>query len=290
VPLRRQGKSRREIKEILRIGSNTTLNEALRGEPPPPWTRRPNAKDDVRAKARALREQGLDYSRIAAELGVSKSSVSLWVRDMPRPPHLSRAEVAKRQAAGLAAYWAEERPRREAARSAVRATAAAQVGSLSQREVLIAGAMAYWCEGAKNKPHRTSDRVQFSNTDPRLIELFLRFLDVVGVSRDRLIFRVGIHESADISAAQRYWLQVTQAEPAQFRPATIKRHNPMTTRKNTGENYHGCLRIDVRHSIALYRQIEGWARAILSQPESSIADTNSSSKPGLPLPQPGDEI
>jgi DNA-binding CsgD family transcriptional regulator len=83
VVLRRSGRSRREIKEILQIRSNNRLNEALRGEPPLPSTWRPNAKDDLRAKARELRGQGLDYKRIAAELGVSKSSVSLWVRDLP---------------------------------------------------------------------------------------------------------------------------------------------------------------------------------------------------------------
>jgi hypothetical protein len=35
-------------------------------------------------------------------------------------------------------------------------------------------------------------------------------------------------------------------------------------RKNTGENYHGCLRIDVRRSSSLYRRIEGWSVAIMS--------------------------
>ncbi len=33
VALRRAGKSRREIKQILAIGSNATLNEVLAGEP-----------------------------------------------------------------------------------------------------------------------------------------------------------------------------------------------------------------------------------------------------------------
>lgn len=77
IALRRAGKSRRQIKEALGSMSNTTLSWALRGEPPPEWTRRPNAKDPVRAKARELREQGLDYEEIADALGVSKGSVSL---------------------------------------------------------------------------------------------------------------------------------------------------------------------------------------------------------------------
>ena len=90
--LRRQGKSRSQIKQILGPMSNSTLNTALKNEPPPEWTLRPNAKDELRASARELRGQGLDYEEIAAALGVAKSSVSLWVRDLPTPPRLSYAE------------------------------------------------------------------------------------------------------------------------------------------------------------------------------------------------------
>jgi transposase len=67
---------------------------------PPDWTRRPNAKDDLRAQARQLRADGQKYNDIAARLGVSKSSVSLWVRDLPTPPRLSPEENRKRSAEG----------------------------------------------------------------------------------------------------------------------------------------------------------------------------------------------
>lgn len=68
VALRRAGRSRREIQQILQIRSNGTLNEVLRGEPPPPWTRRPNAKDAVRARARELRGWALgSMSALAAD-------------------------------------------------------------------------------------------------------------------------------------------------------------------------------------------------------------------------------
>jgi hypothetical protein len=50
VLLRRQGKALRQIKAILGPMSNATLHDALRGEPPPEWTRRPNAKDGLRAR------------------------------------------------------------------------------------------------------------------------------------------------------------------------------------------------------------------------------------------------
>lgn|SRR5487761_1197331 len=259
VALRRAGKSRREIKALLGPMSNATLNEALQGVPPPEWTRRPRAKDAVRAKARELREKGLDLEEIAAVLGVAKSSVSLWVRDMPRPPHLSYEESRKRSAEGVRRYWAAEHPVREAARDAVIATAAAEIGELTDREVLIAGAIAYWCEGAKGRPRQSADRVVFINSDPGLIRFFLRFLDSVHVDRGRLTYRVQIHENADIRGAELFWLGVTGADPAQFRRTSLKRHNPKTVRTNVGEDYHGCLVIGVTRSAELYQRIAGWA-------------------------------
>lgn len=135
---------------------------------------------------------------------------------------------------------------------------------LSEREILIAGAVAYWCEGSKNKPHRRGDRVAFINSDPALIRFFLHFLDVAGIDRGRLIFRVYIHQNADVEAAERFWLAATDAAPSQFRKTTLKRHNPATARKNTGADYHGCLRLDVRSSADLYGKIEGWAAAALA--------------------------
>jgi transposase len=264
IALRRAGKSRREIKEILGVGSNTTLNELLAGEPPPEWTRRPNAKDDLHAKARLLREQGYDYNRIAAELGVSKGTVSAWVHDMPWPERLSYEECRKRAAEGVRRYWEAERPAREVKREATRAVAAAEIGALTQRELLIAGAIAYWCEGSKNKPYNRKDRVMFMNSDPGLITFFLRFLDAAGISRDRLIYRVNIHESANVAAAERFWLTLTGAGSDQFRRTSLKRHNPKTVRKNVGDGYYGCLCVAIRQGAALYQRIEGWARAAMN--------------------------
>jgi transposase-like protein len=277
IALRRAGKSRREIKELLGITSNWTLNESLKGEPPLPQNFRPNAKDEARAKARDLRKQGRSYNQIAAELGVSKSSVSLWVRDLPRPDSLSYEAFRERQADGVRRWWAAERPVRAAQRAAACAAAADEIGSLSDREIIIAGAVAYWCEGAKNKPHRRSDRVIFMNSDPAMIRFFMDFLSTAGIEWDRLRCTISIHESADVKAALRFWLDITGLPAEQFRPLALKRHNPTTVRKNTGDGYHGCLRIEVLGSSGLYRNIEGWATASMAARVRAPADTGPAS-------------
>lgn len=263
VTLRLEGKSLREIKQALGPLSNSTLHDALKGVPPPSWTRRPNAKDDLKAQARELRGQGLDYEEIAARLCVSKSSVSLWVRDLPRPPRLSYTENRRRSAEGVRRYWETERQVREARRATEIADAMTQMGNLSGRELLIAGAIAYWCEGTKRKPPYNAERVVFVNSDAGLIRLFLRFLDEAGVQRSDLRFCVHIHEGADVEGAQRYWQEITSALPEQFTGPALKRHNPKTSRWNVGDGYHGCLRVSVRRSSSLYRRIEGWTRAAM---------------------------
>lgn len=264
IALRRAGKSRAEIKQILGIGSNETLGKALRGEPPPEWTLRPRAKDELHQRARELRAQGRTYNEIAAELGVSKGSISLWVRDLPRPARLSYEESRRRNAEATAAYFQARREVRQAARREVVDAASAQIGALSDREICIAGAIAYWCEGAKSKPYRPYDRVTFINSDPRLILFFLKFLAVAGVPADRLACRILIHESADVDAAHLFWQNVTGLGPGHFRRPTLKRHNPKTVRKNTGADYHGCLVIDVLRSVDLYQAVEGWATAAMA--------------------------
>jgi hypothetical protein len=260
VALRLAGKSVREIRDALGPVGKRTLSAALKGTPPAEWTRRPNAKDDLREQARELRTQGQSYNEIAAQLGVAKSSVSLWVRDIPCPKRFAYVH-SERRLEGLRRFN-DARSARHVAESQ---TAAAEIGDLTDRELLIAGAIAYWCEGSKSKPYRRgSDRVTFTNSDPRLVRFFLRFLDVAGVHPSDLVFRVHIHESADVEAAQRFWEEVTCAPSDLFGKPTLKHHNPKTNRGNTGTAYHGCLRIDVRRSGELYRRIEGWASGITS--------------------------
>lgn len=129
ITLRREGLSRRQIRDRLLVDNNDILNRLLDGEPAPDWTRRPNAKDDLRAKARELRLQGMTYDRIQVELGCSKSSISLWVRDLPKPPRRTREEasaIAKRGWEATLQRREEEQPADQAGgqgrdRDAVRA-------------------------------------------------------------------------------------------------------------------------------------------------------------------------
>lgn len=230
--------------------------------------RTPEELDLLRKRAVILRRQGKSRSQIKQILGpMSNSTLNDALKDEPLPPERAGpgyAESRRRASAGVQRYWAAERATREAARAAVSTAAAAQIGLLTAREIIIAGAIAYWCEGAKSKPYRIGEQVRFINSDPELIRFFLKFLVTAGVSRERLRYCVYIHESADAQAATSYWASMVGAGTDQFVQPVIKRHTPRTSRTDDNAGYHGCLQVSVAKGNELYRDISGWAHGAMT--------------------------
>jgi hypothetical protein len=198
---------------------------------------------------------GWPVAQTAADPGQARTSRS---RFSSHPTPSVRTCVLPKSFSGL-----KSKPSRSAAQASPVAASAAEIGPLSDRELLIAGAVAYWCEGLKGKPRQRCDRVVFVNSDPRLIGFFLCFLDSAGFDREKLGYRLLIHENADIRAAERFWPDMTGAEPGQFKKPSLKRHNPKTVRKKVGADYHGCLVISVQGSTEPYQRIEGWAKGAM---------------------------
>ncbi|MGW6491323.1 hypothetical protein [Streptomyces sp. NPDC055056] len=256
LSLRAAGLSRRQIRDRIQVHNNDLLNRLLEGEPPPDRPRHPRAKDDLRTRARELRLQGWTYDRIQLELGCSKSSISLWVRDLPTP---ERRKRTREEASAIAKRgWEVTMRLRDEERRRTKEAAAAEIGALSDRELFLLGVGLYWAEGSKTKPHLTQERVTFINSDPRMIEVYLAWLRLLGVTPDRLRLHVHIHETGDVEGAERFWTERVGTDATALGKTYLKRHNPKTNRKNLGQDYRGCLVIRVLGSAELYRRIEGW--------------------------------
>ncbi|MFG2307759.1 hypothetical protein ACGFS9_03565 [Streptomyces sp. NPDC048566] len=271
LSLRAAGLSRRQIRDRIQVHNNDPLNRLLEGEPLPDRPRHPRAKDDLRARARELRLQGWTYDRIQLELGCSKGSISLWVRDLPTP---ERRKRTREEASAIAKRgWEVTMRLRDEERRRTKDAAATEIGALSDRELFLLGVGLYWAEGSKTKPHLTQERVTFTNSDPRMIEVYLAWLRLLGVSPDRLRLHVHIHETGDIEGAERFWTELVGTDATALGRTYLKRHNPKTNRKNLGRDYRGCLVIRVLGSAELYRRIEGWWYGIvLSAREASSSN------------------
>ena len=289
--LRWLGFSTPQIAKMLAVKSPRTISDWTEGIPNPEWTKRPRAKDDLRVVARRMRQEGRSYREIRAEVPVSKSTLSLWLKDVPISEEqralLSqmRADAGQRRATAI-------RARRIATDKRVADAAAAEIGRLTARELFIAGVILYWAEGSKKKPWRRASSVKFINSDPTVIRFYITWLAHIGIGIDRLTAHVSIHETADAEASKVFWSQLSGIPLGQFRKTTLKTHKPKTNRKNVGANYHGCLIITVRRSTDLYRHIEGWYQGIIAAIEGGkIGETMArgviGSTGGFGPPSPG---
>lgn len=205
----------------------------------------------------------MTYDAIQVELGCSKGSISLWVRDLPKPVR-SRTAIEQARLAGRM-RWDHELAVRDAERQRTKMTAKEEIGALADRDLFLVGVALYWAEGTKDKPYDRRENVTFINSDPGMIQAYQAWLTLLGITPDRLSYRLAIHESADVETAKLYWAELVGVDVAVFQKTTLKKHNPKTVRKNVGEDYRGCLVIRVAQGAELYRRIEGWWHGIVEQ-------------------------
>jgi transcriptional regulator with XRE-family HTH domain len=199
-------------------------------------------------QARLLRQAGLPLAEIAGRLGVSKSSVSPWVRDVefaslrapPRGRRRGPNALQRRRQAEIERLLEEGR---------------ARIGRLSEREFLIAGVALYAGEGAKRE-----GAVKFANSDPRMIVFYCAWLRrFFEIDETRLRVRLYLHAGLDLAASVAFWSELTGIPPSQFQKPY--RAVPDPTIRHT-KHVHGCVSIDYSSS-ATHRSIMGLVRALL---------------------------
>ncbi len=218
------------------------------------------AKPLERKRAIALRKLGLSYSEIRSQISVAKATLSVWFRNVGLSKRQIQRLTAKKLAAGRrgARLLHEQGIRRtrqihrDAHREAKRL--------IKTREVRWAiGTALYWAEGAKIKK---SGRLVFTNTDPRMILFFRRWLrQYCLVTTADLDYSLYIHENADIIAARKFWTERLGIQESELH-TYLKKHNPATNRHYDAQAYYGTLRLLVRQSTALGHRVTGWIHAM----------------------------
>jgi len=206
-----------------------------------------------------LRKQGLSYNEILKEVAVSKSTLSIWLRGVGIAQKYKQRFTLKRE---LAQKKAAETCRliRIKKESDIIEIAKEEIKNISKRELWIIGTVLYWAEGTKQKDHNVSQKVSFNNSDPKMALLFNRWVQEICLrKKSELTYSIYIHQTADKEKAKKFWgkLLHTNIDKIYF-----KSHNPKTNRKNINEDYFGLLRIDVKRSTDLNRQIKGWVLGI----------------------------
>ena len=222
------------------------------------------AKLRLKEKAFELRKQGLSYSEINKRVPVSKSTLSLWLRDV---------QLTTKQKFRLKELSKTGQPYGARAQKKIRVertkviigNAKKEVSVITDRELLYIGTVLYWAEGAKQKKHNPSERVSFSNSDPAMIRVFLKWLtNVAKVDGDLIDFQIYSNENIRDREREivKYWSAITGYPEDKFDKIYYKKDKKKKYRRNQGKNYYGLLRVVVKKSTDLNRKIAGWIEGV----------------------------
>ena len=160
-------------------------------------------------RARELRAQAWTLQEIADELGVAKSSVSVWVCDVEFDPAGRRSAATGRRPRGTDHPL---RRRKLAEIERLRVEGLERVGTLSDREFLMAGLGLYAGDGSKSEKE-----VRSSNSNTSLITFFCEWLRFFfEIEEERLRVRLYLHQGLDLDASIETWSSATGAPRRQF--------------------------------------------------------------------------
>ncbi len=163
--------------------------------------KRVSPKSAEKRQARRLRrEDGMPMKRIAARLGVSVSTVSLWVRDVELDP-AHRERNRQQEYARRATTWSDLNRAKRAGYQQEGRERARDDDALHQ-----AGCMLYWAEGAK-----TRNSITLANSDPHLLRFFCRFLrESMGIPSEHLRVSLNVYltNGLTIEEIENYWLSI----------------------------------------------------------------------------------
>lgn len=130
------------------------------------------------------------------------------------------------------------------------------------------GIMLYWAEGSKQKESNISQGLIFSNSDPKMVQIFLKWLiECLEIPLSNINFDIYLHSDCENRAKEisGYWSKISSFPISKFGKIYYKKHKLKSNRKNKGLNYFGLIRIKVSRSTDLNRKINGWIEGIYKQ-------------------------
>lgn len=211
-------------------------------------------------QAQKLRHQGLSYGEILRKISVSKSTISLWCKDIQLTEKqklrlLSNKQFGQRKGSLVAAE--NKRNARIERTEKINCLAKKDVGRIINRDKFMAGISLYAAEGNKG-----DGKAGFSNADPKLIKFMTNwFMVFAKVPMKKLRGSIWLHEGLSEKNSKKFWSGLINLPPNQFHKTYIAKikNNSKKIRKNIHQ--YGVFQIRFSDST-IHRKIMGWISAV----------------------------
>ncbi len=187
---------------------------------------------------------------IKNELGISKSTLSGWLKDLP----LSDKRISELQSNSqirIEKNRITKQSKKDARRKLVYEKVAADIKNSKDPE-FIAGFYLYWGEGTKTAEYS----VALTNTDPAIIKCFVDWLNKFGIKPGSLKIKLHLYTDQNEADLKNYWSKITEIPMSNY----YKSYEKLASSKSKsykGMFSHGTCSVIYHHRDTYEYVLEG---------------------------------
>lgn len=216
----------------------------------------------LKQKAIEYRKQGYSYGMISEELGLAKSTLSNWLREIPYELN----EEAKKRVEKAQNIGQRKHNQKVKRIKKIKKKAKEELGELSQRDLWLLGIGFYLGDGTKS-----TEGVGIVNSNPKIIKLAVKwFKEVCNVKTENFSLAIHTYPDNKIDETLNFWSELTGIPREQFQKTQVDKRGNKKDKKE-GKLPHGTARLMVRArgnkelGVELHRRIMGWIEGCFDQ-------------------------
>lgn len=186
----------------------------------------------------------MSYSQIKKIIGVSKSTLSSWLRNYP----FSKERIAELQDHNqrrIERFRKTMRKKRRKRLAKIYKSQKKYLLPFNDREFFIAGLLLYWGEGTKSR----KCGLAITNTDPAVSKFFIAWLEKsLFVPRHKIKIELHLYNDMNIKEEIQYWSKILKIPLKQFNRPYVKKTSS-TRISHKGSFGHGTCKVTINNTF-----------------------------------------
>jgi len=163
-----------------------------------------------------LRKKGISYSKISKELGIPKSTLCCWFRDLDWSKEIKEKlneRNIRKSRKRMRIISKVNKLRWKKWRESYQKEAKKEYNYFRKNSLFISGLNLYWGEGDNKLENGI---VRLSNTDPRMIRIFCNFLSAIRVPKNKIRVSLILYPDLLDNKCKIFWSKASKIPLCQF--------------------------------------------------------------------------
>ena len=216
-------------------------------------------------KAIKLRQSGKSYNQITKLLGIPKSTLSTWLKDLPLTSEASAKIISQGNFIAIKKLIKRNKQQSEIAKARhkdIKNKAKNEAVKFLKDPLFIAGISLYWAEGYKKGWNKSNWKsIDFTNSDPDMIKLMMNFFKkFLKINKNDIKIQITGHENGDIGKYINFWQNLTGVPRNNFFKPFL-RTSKSSKKKTKSKLEYGTIHLRINRVESFFK-LYGWMEAL----------------------------